>query len=218
MGPESLLPWISSSSSYNSDHAELGSSLLPLLSGSQSVTTAEAPNSSCNISGFTVGNEFPVLNSVIISQNLSRQNMVAGSDPCSGLSSKDRMPANHVSKSGPSNVLQDAYVNHEKSEFLKPGMHQNLFSNETEVVFPSVRVGCLNGSIPSNAWKIRNGHNTGVLPKPDPSTSCLSSSVTTGSPHVFCLNLSKCPERSSSFIYFLIFNFLLIITCADCLA
>lgn len=190
MAPESLLPWISSSSSYNSDHAELGSSLLPLLSGSQSVTPTEALNSSCNISAFTVGNEFPVLTSVIISQNLSRQNMKAGSDPCSGLSSKDRMTAYHVSESGPSNVFQDAYVNHEKSEFLKPGMHQNLFSNETEVVFPSVRVGCLNGSIPSNAWKIRNGQNTGVLHKSDPYTSCLSSSITTGSPRVFCLNLS----------------------------
>lgn len=189
--PESLLPWISSSSSYNLDHTELGSSHLPLLSGFQSVTPAEAPHSSCNISGFTVGNEFPVLTSVIISQNLSRQNVEAGFDPCSGLSSKDRMSANYVCKSGPSTVLQDAYVNHEKSEFLKAGMRQNLFSNETEVVFPSLKVGCVNGSIPSNAWKIRNGHDTGVLHKPDPSTSCSSSSVTTGSPRVFCLNLSK---------------------------
>lgn len=190
MAAESLLPWISSTSSYNSDHAELGSSLLPLLSGTQSVTPVEAPNSSCNIGAFTVGNEFPVLTSVIISQNLSRQNIEAGSDPCCGLSSKDRISANHSSRSGPSNVLQDAYVNHERSELLKAGMHQNLFSNETEVVFPSLRVGYVNDSVPSNAWKIPNVHNTGVLHKPDPSASCLSSSVTTGSPRVFCLNLS----------------------------
>lgn len=203
--------WTSNFSSCSLGHTELDSSFLSLLSGASCISTNEVATCGSNASGCAAGSELSLLTSGLLAQNLSSVNAETGVNLGLLVSPKARVSEYQGSTSAVNNVLQSAYPTLPKLQLPRAGIHQKLSHNENQMDFPSLKAGYVHRETPCNVWKARTSNNIGVSQKvplrTDSSVSCLSSTLLTGRPKVFCLGLSECSKMFSPFGLMILYCF-----------